>query len=65
MYLLSAGDRIACCTAAGLLEAERKFKRGIVGTWHKVSAKHVPAYLDEMCSRFNNPKSRFFSAIRF
>ncbi len=29
-------------------------KRGIVGTWHKVSAKHLPAYLDEMCFRFNN-----------
>lgn len=29
-------------------------KRGIVGTWHKVSAKHLPAYLDEVCFRFNN-----------
>src|ERR1700687_5066463 len=34
-------------------------KRGIVGTWHKVSAKHLPAYLDEMCSRFNNRKSPY------
>jgi transposase-like protein len=34
-------------------------KRGIVGTWHKVSAKHLPAYLDEMCFRFNNRKNRF------
>jgi transposase-like protein len=32
-------------------------KRGIVGTWHKVSAKHLPAYLDEMCFRFNNRKN--------
>jgi len=31
-------------------------KRGIVGTWHKVSAKHLPAYLDEMCFRFNRRK---------
>ncbi len=23
-------------------------KRGIIGTWHKVSAKHLQAYLDEM-----------------
>jgi transposase-like protein len=28
-------------------------KRGIIGTWHKVSAKHLPAYLEEMCFRFN------------
>jgi transposase-like protein len=34
-------------------------KRGIFGTWHKVSAKHLPAYLDEMCFRFNNRKNRF------
>jgi hypothetical protein len=25
-----------------------------VGTWHKVDAKHLPAYLAEMCFRFNN-----------
>ena len=29
-------------------------KRGIVGTWHKISAKHLSAYLDEMEFRFNN-----------
>jgi transposase-like protein len=34
-------------------------KRGIVGTWHKVSAKHLPAYLDEMCFRFNNCKNPY------
>src|SRR3989475_4843341 len=34
-------------------------KRGIVGTWHRVSAKHLPAYLDEMCFRFNNRKNNF------
>lgn len=31
-------------------------KRGIMGTWHKVSAKHLPAYLDEMTFRFNRRK---------
>jgi hypothetical protein len=25
-----------------------------VGSWHKVSAKHLPAYLNEMTFRFNN-----------
>jgi transposase-like protein len=34
-------------------------KRGVVGTWHRVSAKHLPAYLDEMCFRFNNRKNPF------
>jgi hypothetical protein len=34
-------------------------KRGAVGTWHKVSAKHLPAYLDEMSFRFNNRKNDY------
>jgi transposase-like protein len=29
-------------------------KRGIVGSWHKISAKHLQAYLDEMTWRFDN-----------
>src|SRR5256712_2020731 len=32
-------------------------KRGIMGTWHKISAKHLPAYLDEMQFRFNRRKN--------
>lgn len=28
-------------------------KRGLMGTWHKVSAKHLAAYLEEMTFRFN------------
>jgi transposase-like protein len=32
-------------------------KRGIMGTWHKISAKHLPAYLDEMSFRFNRRKN--------
>ncbi len=31
-------------------------KRGIMGTWHNISAKHLPAYLDEMTFRFNRRK---------
>jgi hypothetical protein len=34
-------------------------KRGIVGTWHRVSAEHLAAYLDEMTWRFNNRKNPF------
>jgi transposase-like protein len=32
-------------------------KRGIMVTWHKISAKHLPAYLDEMVFRFNRRKN--------
>ena len=31
-------------------------KRGIVGTWHSISAKHLQAYLDEMSFRFDRRK---------
>ena len=31
-------------------------KRGIIGSWHKVSAKHLHAYLAEMEFRFNRRK---------
>jgi transposase-like protein len=41
-------------------------KRGIVGTWHKISAKHLPAYLEEMEFRFNrrNRTDLFIDALR-
>jgi transposase-like protein len=32
-------------------------KRGIMGTWHKISAKHLAAYLEEMTFRFNRRKN--------
>jgi hypothetical protein len=31
-------------------------KCGIMGTWHKVSAKHLASYLEEMSFRFNRRK---------
>ena len=31
-------------------------KRGVMGTWHKISAKHLQAYLDEMTFRFDRRK---------
>jgi transposase-like protein len=41
-------------------------KRGIMGSWHKISAKHLPAYLDEMTFRFNRRKSQalFLDTLR-
>ncbi len=35
------------------------FKRSVVGTYHQLSAKHLPAYLDEMAFRFNNRDNAF------
>jgi transposase-like protein len=35
------------------------FKRGLVGSYHKLSVKHLPAYLDEMEFRFNNRGNPF------
>ncbi|MHB8755594.1 MAG: IS1595 family transposase [Candidatus Acidiferrales bacterium] len=32
------------------------FKRGLRGSWHKLSAKHLQAYLEEMTFRFNRRK---------
>jgi transposase-like protein len=34
-------------------------KRGVMGTWHKISAKHLQSYCNEMCFRFNNRKNPF------
>jgi transposase-like protein len=41
-------------TANGIESAFSLLKRGIIGSGHKVSVKHLPAYLDEMTFRFNN-----------
>ena len=42
------------------------FKRGVMGTWHKISAKHLAAYLEEMTFRFNRRKSHtlFLDTLR-
>jgi transposase-like protein len=32
-------------------------KRGVIGTWHKISAKHLESYLAEMEFRFNRRES--------
>jgi transposase-like protein len=41
-------------------------KRGIMGTWHRLSAKHLPAYLEEMEFRFNrrNRSDLFLDTLR-
>jgi transposase-like protein len=41
-------------------------KRGIIGTWHRVSAKHLQAYCEEMSFRFNrrNNDDLFVDTLR-
>jgi transposase-like protein len=41
-------------------------KRGIFGTWHRISTKHLPAYLNEMSFRFNRRKDQnlFLDTLR-
>ena len=34
------------------------FKRGLMGTWHHLSDKHLTAYLEEMELRFNRRKDK-------
>jgi transposase-like protein len=46
-------------TTNGIESAFSLLKRGIVGTWHRVSTKHLAAYLQEMTWRFNNRKNPF------
>jgi len=47
----------ACISTNTVESAFSLLKRGIMGTWHKISAKHLPAYLAEMEFRFNRRKS--------
>jgi len=42
------------------------FKRGVMGTWHHISPKHLASYLEEMEFRFNRRKDRnlFLDTLR-
>ncbi len=53
-------------TTNGIESAFSLLKRGIIGSWHKVSAKHLPVYLEEMTFRFNrrNSKTLFVDTLR-
>jgi thermostable 8-oxoguanine DNA glycosylase len=48
-----------CITTNAIESAFSLSKCGVVGAWHKVSVKHLPAYLQEMTWRFNNRKNQF------
>jgi transposase-like protein len=49
-------DTDLCVSTNTVESAFSLLKRGIIGTWHKVSAKHLQAYLDEMTFRFDRRK---------
>jgi ISXO2-like transposase domain len=53
-------------TTNGIESAFSLLKRGIMGTWHKVSSKHLAAYLEEMTFRFNrrNSKTLFLETLQ-
>src|SRR5271170_4055030 len=46
----------ACISTNTVESAFSLLKRGIVGSWHKISAKHLEAYLNEVTFRFNRRK---------
>jgi transposase-like protein len=50
-------DTDLCVTTNTVESAFSLLKRGIMGSWHKISAKHLPAYLAEMEFRFNRRKN--------
>ncbi len=56
----------ACISTNTVESAFSLLKRGIVGSWHKISAKHLPAYLAEMEFRFNrrNRSDLFIDTLR-
>ena len=35
------------------------FDRAVIGSYHKLSVKHLPAYLDEFAFRFNNRENPY------
>ncbi len=50
---------MATSTPTGIESVWSLLKRSIVGSYHKVSVKHLDAYLDELEHRFNNRQNKF------
>jgi transposase-like protein len=50
-------EKDMCVSTNTVESAFSLLKRGIIGTWHRISPKHLPAYLDEMTFRFNRRKN--------
>ena len=41
----------------GIEKVSSLLKRSIIGSYHRMSTKHLDAYLDELEHRFNNRKN--------
>ncbi len=56
----------ACISTNTVESAFSLLKRGIIGSWHKLSAKHLESYLNEMTFRFNrrNRPDLFIDTLR-
>ncbi len=56
----------ACISTNTVESAFSLLKGGIIGSWHKISTKHLPAYLAEMEFRFNrrNRSDLFIDTLR-
>ncbi len=63
-YVTYKGDLMLTTNSAE--SAFSLLKRGIMGSWHKISAKHLQAYLDEMTFRFDrrNRSDLFLDTLR-
>lgn len=67
MVTARGGEGIAArCDHTVDAEVEAVFKRGVRRSWHKLSAKHLQAYLEKMCFAFNRQKASdlFLDALR-
>ncbi len=56
----SAGEYVRADVHTNTVESVWSlFKRSIVGTYHQISKKHMPKYLDEQAWRFDNRRNEY------